>query len=371
LEQENKCEQDRTAIAQKITECLVHLPGYEEQAKLLRSLLASSMKQIESNSILICGPRGCGKSTFVEQCLKSECDPDRTETLHFNGFMDTDATKLFDNMREVAESESRSVSLLMDSLRQKCTSSELNIVLVLDEFDRFCKHTDQTFLYNIFDLAQKCRQLCVIGMTTRLDCLELLEKRVKSRMNQTVINLNSPFRDFAEYAKFATTMSELVGGKKIVEEQQLKIQYSKNVSLRNLKLMMIESAGRQARMCHQSKSNTIISGMTSLSHMEFLILVVADTYCKNSGVKVLPCDAILREMNKFTGRTRIARDLAYKLIDNLILYGFLNKISTRDHHFLNDWTMLHLNFGTDDLKEAFTEMQSSLPAYLHVLINIR
>lgn len=346
------------------------LPGYETQANLLRSLLKSTVKQIESNSVLICGPRGCGKSTFVEQCLKSECDPNQTEIIYFNGFMDTEATKLFDNMRVVAQAETRSVSALMDSLRQKCTSSQSTVIAVLDEFDRFCKHTDQTFLYNIFDLSQKCRQLCVIGMTTRLDCLELLEKRVKSRMNQTIINLNCPFTDAPGYMAFASSVREHVGAENVPKDPQLKTQFSKNVSLRNLKHLMIESVGQEAGLCQPSGNNPVVSSMTSLSHMEFLILVVAETYYKNTGVNVLPCEAILNEISKFAGRTRISKDLAYKLIDNLISYGFLKKLSSREHHFLNDWTMLHLNFGTDDLKEALSEMQTSLPANLQVLIHI-
>ena len=367
----NSKEKDPAVVAREIANCVIHLPGYEEQAKLLRSLLKSTVRHVESNSILVCGARGCGKSTFVEQGLKSECDPNQTEIMYFNGFMDTEATKLFQNMRAVAEAEGRSVSVLMDSLKHKCTSSQSTVIVVLDEFDRFCKHTDQTFLYNIFDLSQKCRQLFVIGMTTRLDCLELLEKRVKSRMNQTVIHLNCPFTGVTEYREFASSISERAGAGNIPVDQELKIQFSKNFSLRNLKHLMIEQTGLGASLCQPSNYNAVVSSMTSLSNMEFLILVVADTYCKNNGVKALPCDAILKEISKFAGRTRISRDLAYKLIDNLTSYGFLKKLNSREHHFLNDWTMLHLNFGTDDLKEALSEMHSSLPANMQLLIHIR
>lgn len=357
------------ATARKVGECLIPVPAYEEQEKLLRSLLQSTARHVESNSILICGPRGCGKSTFVEQCLKSECDPKQTEVMYFNGFMDTETVKLFQTIRVMTESEDRSIARLMQQLKKKCTDSESTIVVILDEFDRFCKHADQTFLYNIFDLAQKFRQLCVIGMTTRLDCLELLEKRVKSRMNQTVINLNSPFRDSNEYLALANGIRGSVGQKEFKNELTAKKEFSKNVSLRNLKHLLIESMCRES-ISHVGDADPIVCSMLSLSHMEFLTLFVADNHCRNTGVRSLSCDSILRQVSKFTGRTRIHRDMAYKLIDNLVSYGLLKKASSRDSPFLNDWTLLHLNFASNDLRKAVSEMQGTLPAHLQVLINV-
>lgn len=52
----------------------------------------------------------------------------------------------------------------------------------LDEFDLFANHKNQSLLYNLFDIAQSRQNpLCVVGITCRLDVVELLEKRVKSR----------------------------------------------------------------------------------------------------------------------------------------------------------------------------------------------
>jgi origin recognition complex subunit 4 len=42
----------------------------------------------------------------------------------------------------------------------------------------------QTLLYNLFDIAQsRAAPIIVIGLTTELDVVESLEKRVKSRFN--------------------------------------------------------------------------------------------------------------------------------------------------------------------------------------------
>lgn len=74
-----------------------------------------------------------------------------------------------------------------------------SVVLVLDEFDLFAYHKNQSLLYNLFDIAQsKQNPLCVIGITCRLDVVELLEKRVKSRYSHRAI-LTFPTYDFDEY----------------------------------------------------------------------------------------------------------------------------------------------------------------------------
>lgn len=67
-----------------------------------------------------------------------------------------------------------------------------SVVFVLEEFDLFCTHHNQTLLYNLFDVSQSAQApICVLGVTCRLDVIELLEKRVKSRFShRSVCPLN-------------------------------------------------------------------------------------------------------------------------------------------------------------------------------------
>jgi origin recognition complex subunit 4 len=68
-----------------------------------------------------------------------------------------------------------------------------SIVFILDEFDMFASHPRQTLLYNLFDIAQSRKApIAVLGCTTRLDIVELLEKRVKSRFSHRYIYLTLP-----------------------------------------------------------------------------------------------------------------------------------------------------------------------------------
>jgi origin recognition complex subunit 4 len=65
-----------------------------------------------------------------------------------------------------------------------------SVVFILDEFDLFTTHSRQTLLYNLFDIAQARKApIVVLGLTTRIDVVESLEKRVKSRFIQSNLHL--------------------------------------------------------------------------------------------------------------------------------------------------------------------------------------
>lgn len=66
-------------------------------------------------------------------------------------------------------------------------------VFILDDFDAFAKRSKQTLLYCLLDALQTSGvQAAVVGLTCRHDCLDLLEKRVKSRFSHRTIELCTP-----------------------------------------------------------------------------------------------------------------------------------------------------------------------------------
>lgn len=66
-----------------------------------------------------------------------------------------------------------------------------SVVFLLDEFDLFTTHPRQTLLYNLFDIAQARKApIVVLGLTTRVDVAEALEKRVKSRFSHRYVHLS-------------------------------------------------------------------------------------------------------------------------------------------------------------------------------------
>lgn len=68
--------------------------------------------------------------------------------------------------------------------------TKMPLIFVIDEFEKFTTSTRQTLLYNLLDLSQNSdTPICVIGITTKMTTKESLEKRVNSRFSQRVISI--------------------------------------------------------------------------------------------------------------------------------------------------------------------------------------
>lgn len=74
-----------------------------------------------------------------------------------------------------------------------------SVIFVIDEFDLFATHARQTLLYNLFDIAQARKApIAVLGLTNKIDVVETLEKRVKSRFSHRYVYMSLP-KTFREY----------------------------------------------------------------------------------------------------------------------------------------------------------------------------
>lgn len=82
------------------------------------------------------------------------------------------------------------------------------VIVVLDAFDLFALHPRQSLLYCLLDTVQNCRAnssnrgIAVIGITNRVDTVQLLEKRVKSRFSGRTIR-TAPLNSLASWTQLA------------------------------------------------------------------------------------------------------------------------------------------------------------------------
>lgn len=107
-------------------------------------------------------------------------------------------------------------------------SEQIPIIFVIDEIDKYAGDSKQTLLYNLFDMAQSSSTpasdesqngqkmnpkaagsaLTVIGVTTKATMREQLEKRVRSRFSQRVLQINK-LRTLTEFSKCVYTMLKI------------------------------------------------------------------------------------------------------------------------------------------------------------------
>uniref|UniRef100_A0A8C6XWT3 Origin recognition complex subunit 4 n=1 Tax=Naja naja TaxID=35670 RepID=A0A8C6XWT3_NAJNA len=188
--------------------------GLEHQYKQLLELIKHTAVNGESNSVLIIGPRGSGKTLLVCHVLKKLLEIKEVKEnilqVHLNGLLQTnDRIALKEITRQlnlenvvgdkVFGSFAENLAFLLEALKKGDRDHSCPVLFILDEFDLFVHHKNQTLLYNLFDISQSAQTpIAVIGLTCRLDILELMEKRVKSRFSHRQIYLMNSF-DFKTY----------------------------------------------------------------------------------------------------------------------------------------------------------------------------
>ncbi|KXG46247.1 uncharacterized protein PGRI_051030 [Penicillium griseofulvum] len=211
--------------------------GLEPEYQKVHQLIEQTVSIGEGNSMLLLGSRGCGKTAIVESIissLKKEHSND-FHVVRLNGFLHTDDRLALREMwrqlgREMhTEDDAAKVSSYADTMATLLAllshpeelfgasgdpgskTAAKSIVILLDEFDLFVTHPRQTLLYNLFDIAQARKApIAVIGLTTKVDVTEMLEKRVKSRFSHryTYVPLPRSFETFSDICLGSLDLSD-------------------------------------------------------------------------------------------------------------------------------------------------------------------
>ncbi|KAJ5970472.1 uncharacterized protein N7479_000390 [Penicillium vulpinum] len=211
--------------------------GLEPEYQKVHQLVEQTVSIGEGNSMLLLGSRGCGKTAIVESIISS-LRKEHTNDFHvvrLNGFLHTDDRLALREMwrqlgREMhTEDDAAKVNSYADTMATLLAllshpeelfgasgdpgskTAAKSIVILLDEFDLFVTHPRQTLLYNLFDIAQARKApIAVIGLTTKVDVTEMLEKRVKSRFSHryTYVPLPRSFEAFSDICLGSLDLSD-------------------------------------------------------------------------------------------------------------------------------------------------------------------
>ncbi|KAG9038803.1 hypothetical protein FRB95_014352 [Tulasnella sp. JGI-2019a] len=197
----------------------------------LTTLLRGTTERGEGNSCLIWGHRGSGKSRVVNQALANVSSFNPIVVRLTAEAQHNDRLAMREMARQLMRQTGTSFALPDDSLEvdgptalnlsanavpnahlpamiSTLTTLPRPTIVVLEAFDLFAGHARQALLYCLLDTTQSCHAhtsggastssnpgaggIAVIGVTTRNDCLNLLEKRVKSRFSGRSIRVGPP-----------------------------------------------------------------------------------------------------------------------------------------------------------------------------------
>ncbi|KIM33927.1 hypothetical protein M408DRAFT_5352 [Serendipita vermifera MAFF 305830] len=191
----------------------------------LIDLLKGTCERGEGNSCLLLGPRGSGKTLVLNSALEA-CSSNpiilrlsgHTQTtdrlaMREIAYQLTHQTGVAFNIPDEEEGGDQGKSTepgpdeqvdftppaaYLPALISQLTSLKRPVVVVLDAFDLFVSHPRQALLYCLLDTAQSCRAgdgrngLLVVGASCVVNCVNYLEKRVKSRFSHRILKVANP-----------------------------------------------------------------------------------------------------------------------------------------------------------------------------------
>jgi len=159
------------------------------------SVMQRSLDGTENGSVLLLGEAGSGKTHVVEWCVQQLQGAEHPPAvLHaYGGAYSTDSECL----RHLATQATGQLvtpphrnasfeaglewirSVLAEGFRRASA-----VLIILDRFEHFCMGARQTLLYNLFDIAQEVGvRLCIVGTSEKMDVMDSLEKRIRSRFS--------------------------------------------------------------------------------------------------------------------------------------------------------------------------------------------
>ncbi|KAK4055525.1 origin recognition complex subunit 4 [Microbotryomycetes sp. JL201] len=210
---------------------------YRKWEQPMRYAAKSVIQDGTGNCLMLIGARGVGKTMITERCLfilDQVYGRDQYIPVRLNGLVHTTdrmalrsiAWQLKSHGFEEFDGDWSSNAATMTTLLRMLepatdpnSVAEKPVIIVLDEFDLFALHPRQSFLYCLLDIVQGNRRkagMGVFGLSSRTDCLAILEKRVRSRCQSQVHHmvLNNNYSDYIKLAKSLLSVAAVEGGER-------------------------------------------------------------------------------------------------------------------------------------------------------------
>ena len=183
---------------------------FKESCAKLDSLIRSTIVHGTNNSVLLVGAPGSAKKEVLDSVLAKLLDEFNEEgksasvgLVRLSGLLHSDeCSALREIARQLCETwslsflKSASFSTNLRFLREilsELDKGHKTVIFVLDCLDLYTMKQKQGLLYNLLDTLQGSHaQAAVVGLSSRHDCLELMEKRARSRFSYRKVVMPAP-----------------------------------------------------------------------------------------------------------------------------------------------------------------------------------
>lgn len=397
----------------------IHKNAEDELYNVFKSVIENG----ENNSAMVIGPRGSGKSFMIKKCLdklssnlrKKNCSSDFLLVNLSGSFQYDDKSALIEISKQlklenvinekVFGSFSDSFEFLIRSMRAGNAMSK-PLLFIMEEFDLFTKNKTQLLLYTILNTIQtSSTPMCLVGVTCRIDVLDLLEKRIKSRFSHRQIYLFNDYSmtKYLEMAKYFIVNSEDLKSQKskyivpyvdnLLEDPKvlklLNLQYDYDKSITTLKRLMLLPTLRLSYLEKEYLANrdvtpvreefyksydllnidTKFSMLKGVSILELTLIVVMLEMCELFPEQPFNFDLIFNAYYKFCqkrnwGQQKYEKQIVLKAYEHLISLNFILPAndylggSSRTAKLGKEHTLMYLALDKEEIEQCLDQYQN-------------
>jgi len=328
---------------------------------LLEKKLNSFVSTGFSTSIFLSGTPGSGKSFCVKKAIENCCKNDIWCVTIDCRLFDTDKSACKEFLRQTNHSQSAPV---LDVLKEMGTG-----IIVFDHFDSMKIIKRQFFLYTLFDsIHTNTISLCVVLITSSVEPLSNLEKRVKSRLTPQYISIPTPKLSDAHVMLLSLLTSSKLDDTQRIEwnqyvysvnlEKMIANVFSISNSLHTIvtfakKFVLLDQ--RLAINEQYMSSLSIQRFIRALSQLELLILFMSAYMMTMRGLQEFSFDQMFKELQEQSKSHsflhNVRPDTAQLAWDKLVSFKFIIPIG-------KEKTKYAFALFTEDLAESINGLQT-------------
>lgn len=352
------------------------LPIHEKEREQLERLVEECVEFGTSNSVLILGLPGQGTSFLVNNVL--EVFNEKVSVVKLSGLLHTNdhlALKHIIQQLHIDVLEEDKVTgsffdnlgFVLESLKSSNRNEAKPLIIVLDQLEYFTHHKNQTLLYNLFDVVQSHQAaICVIAITKRIDALELLEKRVKSRFSPNEIYIvNSVTYDLrllkvnvkSRYAdEWNASLKNLEASNTVKATFQTLSAHSKSIRLyKQFLLCLIDRISPSHRfLTEQDFTQTLnlflpnekIDILTNLSVLELCIVIACSHHSEIYDMEPFNFEMVFKRFRQFCAQasslSSITRHVVMRAFQRLESLGIIKCFSPKPQREQQFYNILYL-----------------------------
>ena len=160
--------------------------NWAPEADQLYQVISGSFASKQATSLIVEGFPKAGKSS----CIRSVIGKMQSEGVDFDLVTLSGLCHLEDRAALHQISISTGIQEESDDLCKLLSQCKKPVLIWMQEFEKWALTVKQSLLYALFSVCHANEaKIVVLGETSRFNCIELLEKRVKSRFSHRVIHI--------------------------------------------------------------------------------------------------------------------------------------------------------------------------------------